>query len=124
MEDQEIASKISLFVALGPVTKLTNSKIMNFTVENDKYKSIAEASEKYNIYALGTNKETPLESELFFKFCEATGPLCKWLTEFPLTSKTKYDDNEALNLSMAKQGGRVPTKGLLHFGQCIREDRF
>jgi len=109
---------------MGPVTKLSHSKLMNLTVSGNHYKNIAEASEKYGIYAMGTNIISPFASELFFDFCKATGELCKWFMDFSLTSKSEYDDTEAFDLSIAKMGGCTPMKAMLHFGQCIKEDRF
>jgi hypothetical protein len=115
MEDY-FAEKVSVFVAIGPVTKLPHSKEFDNLATDEGYDAILEGSKKFGIHALGSNKDAPFwRKEATFQFCKLTGDLCQKFTEYFMTEDTTYDDTERYYVATKHAGGSTPLKSILHY---------
>ena len=116
--------KVSLFVALGPVTKIPHEQCKAITLASTIYDTLATAASTFGIdVMLDSNWFTSEATKLF---C-TNGPLqdfCDYMAEAFISGDPKADDHDRLTVKNAHGPYGTPTKSLLHYAQNIREDRF
>lgn len=100
MFEDYFASKVNLFVALGPVTKIPHSKDFIPWTSKHIYFMTQWASEKFGVYHLGSDlKGQPWKTEAQFKFCKATGTLCLKLQDWIMNTDPLTEDTERFYVS-------------------------
>ena len=90
-DEASFADKLSLFVALGPVTKITNTKSQLLQLASTFYRELETTSNLLGIHNLfGNNWLTDGTMDLF---CTHIDTLCKAVESFFVTDKTDLDDD-------------------------------
>lgn len=85
-------NKISVFVALGPVTKVTNTSSEIFKLAKDMYVPIDHFASTFGIHEiLGSNWLTDNATKLF---CNAVPPFCRALQRAFISSDPQADDTD------------------------------
>ena len=114
--------KLSLFVALGPVTKIDNTESELLQLLADFYSVIDDTSSLLGIHNLfASNWLTDTAMQLF---CTHIDTLCKLVESFFVTNKTDLDDDERFEVYMGHEPNGASTKSLLLYAQNLREKRF
>lgn len=114
--------KISVFVALAPVTKLDNTNTTLFHLAGDMYDEIADAFDLFNIHSV--LNRTWYTSDAASLFCNMLPPICKALEGLFVSSNTKYDDTDRFQVYMNHEPNGSSTRAILHYTQTLKEGRF
>lgn len=116
--------KLSLYVALGPVTKIPHEQTKAIKLAADIYDTVATAANLFGVHDVLDSSW--FSSEATKLFC-TDGPLrdfCNYMAEAFISGDPKADDPERLTVKNAHGPYGTPLKSLLHYAQNIREDRF
>jgi len=90
--------KVPLFVALGPVTKISHTEAAVFKWSADFYSELADACYLFGIHELlGANWLTTTASTLF---CSNISIFCELLSELFITHNPELDDNDRFGVYM------------------------
>ena len=107
--------KLSLYVALGPVTKIPNEQTKAIKLAADLYDTVATAAHMFGVYdVLDSNV---LSKEATKLFC-TDGPLtdfCDYMAEAFISGDPQADDHDRLTVKNAHGPYGTPTKSLLHY---------
>ena len=121
-EEATYADKMSLFVALGPVAKISHNSdaLLNFIILF--YSDIARAADLFGIHELfGQNWFT---SSVMSLFCGNIPKFCELIESFFVSKKTSLDDDDRFAVYMGHEPNGASVKALLHYAQNMKEDRF
>jgi hypothetical protein len=122
LEKQYFQDKLALFIAVGPVTQLSHTRLGFFHFLADIYNVIEWAWRTFHINEVSAANE--LRQHLSYKFCSTFEGACLWIMHL-FTSDDSTLDNPTRNVV---KGAHYPNgasmKQVLHFGQNIRTGRF
>ena len=121
-DEASYKDKLSLFVGLGPVSKIshTESDLLQFIPHfYDLINSTADLLGIHNVAA--SNWLTDSAMKLF---CTHIDTFCKLIESFFVTNKTDLDDDERFKVYMGHEPNGATVKSLLLYAQNIKEDRF
>ena len=122
LEESYFADRTSLFVAVGPVTKIPNTRIP-FLVSAAKYYSlIADTLSKLKVYDVMNS--TWLNSVIMTSVCGVLPDWCEQLLSYFTNSDPELDDDDRYAVYMGHMPNGEPTKGIEHYAQNMIEDRF
>ena len=95
---KDVYDKLSLFVALGPVTKITYQQSLLITEVSKLYGTLDSVSKLFGIYEVaGANWFT---STVTKDFCGALTSICEFIESFVITSDPDADDEERFAVYM------------------------
>jgi pimeloyl-ACP methyl ester carboxylesterase len=114
--------KMSVFVALAPVTMLPNTDCTLFHLASDLYDEIDDLFDTLNIHSVLNN--TWYTSTTVKLFCNAIPPICLALESIFVTNNTEYDDADRFQVYMNHEPNGSSTKAILHYTQNLKEARF
>lgn len=114
------AENTSLFVALGPVTKLPNARadLLRFTVDN--YDLVAKSFDLLNVDSV---MEASSKAGMDV-ICMVLPQVCLATSKLLFTDNISYDDRDRFAVYMGHMPNGSPVKSLLHFAQNMKEGRF
>ena len=122
MEETYFADKTSIFVAIGPVSKIPNTTagLLQFIVM--WYDLIANTTWLLGINEIFSyNWVTSTACDLL---CGAIPDLCEFLLSWFTSSDPSLDDDDRYAVYMGHEPNGSSVKALLHYAQNMREDRF
>lgn len=114
--------KVSLFVALAPVTKITNEKAEVVSIAAELYRGIDDAAELAHLYEIGG--ASWFQNTLIRKLCTTIESFCLAIQKVIATSNPDTDDPTRFAVYMGHQPNGTPARTVQHFAQNMREDRF
>jgi len=115
-------SKISIFVALGPVTKVSHTSSTIFKLAKDFYVPIDHAASTLGIHELlGKTWLTDRATKLF---CNAVPYFCRALQRAVISSDPKADDLDRFQVYMDHEPNGTSVQAILLYAQNMKEDRF
>ena len=122
-EDQTVfKDKVSLFVALGPVTKISHTEAAIFQFLSNFYDLFADTCSVLGIHEfLGQNWFTSGVSTLF---CTNIPELCELIAMLFVSSNPELDDNDRFAVYMGHEPNGSSVKSILHYTQNLKQDRF
>ena len=123
-EDPEYyKDKISLFVALGPATKLTHIQKKFFKRVANHYEEIVGA---WNILGINElmNANDKSSEKVKNLFCGSISDVCVELGEFFVSENHDLDDYSRFAVYMGHMPNGASVKQLKHYAQNMKEDRF
>ena len=112
-DEATYADKVSLFVALGPVTKIANNSdpLLNFIVLF--YNDISRFANLFGIHELfGANWLTTTAMNLF---CTNIPQFCELIEKFFASKETDLDDDDRFAVYMGHEPNGASVKALLHY---------
>ena len=116
------ADKVPLFVALGPVTKISHTGSPIFQFASDFYTELSDTCDILGIHELlGANWFT---SGLSTLFCTNIPALCELFERLIINTNPGLDDNDRFGVYMGHNPNGTSVKSILHYAQNLREDRF
>ena len=114
--------KVPLFVALGPVTKITHTQASLLTWTSKFYDLLADTCDLLGIHELlGANWFTTTTSKLF---CTTIPEFCELIEMLFATHNPTLDDSDRFAVYMGHEPNGTSVKSILHYAQNMREDRF
>jgi hypothetical protein len=116
------ADKLSLFVALGPVSKIPNTQVSLFTMAAEFYDELAGAVSLLGIYHM--MDKNWLTDQFTQKLCGVVEWLCRYLADFVASADPTLDDMDRNAVYMGHFPNGIAVKQILHYAQNLREDRF
>ena len=114
--------KISIFVALAPVTMLPNTDTTLFHLASDFYDELDDTFDLLNIHSVLNN--TWYTSDTVAVFCNLLPPFCLALESLFVSNDTEYDDQDRFQVYMNHEPNGCGVKALLHYTQNLKEARF
>jgi len=114
--------KLSVFVALAPVTKLDHTNTTLFHLAASMYDEIDDAFDLFNIHSVLNN--TWYTSKTASLFCNLLPPICLALEGLFVSSNTQWDDKDRFQVYMNHEPNGSSTKAILHYTQTLKEGRF
>jgi len=114
--------KISIFVALAPVTMLPNTDTYLFQLASDFYDELDDTFDLLNIHSVLNN--TWYTSDTAKLFCDALPPFCLALESLFVSNDTEYDDQDRFQVYMDHEPNGSDVKALLHYTQTLKEARY
>jgi len=116
------SDKVPLFVALGPVTKISNTQAGIFQFTSHFYTELADTCNLLGIHELlGANWFTSGVSQLF---CTNIPAFCELIAELFVNKHPELDDNDRFAVYMGHEPNGASVKAILHYAQNLKEDRF
>ena len=116
------ADKVPIFVALGPVTKISHTQAGIFQFSADFYTLLADTCSVLGIHELlGANWFTSGISSLF---CTNIPEFCELIAELFVSHNPSLDDNDRFAVYMGHEPNGTSVKSILHYAQNLKEDRF
>ena len=122
MEESYFADKTSLFVALGPVSKIPNTEsgLLNYIVF--WYSLVADTLSLFGVHEiLSANWVTSTTASLV---CGVIPDFCEFLLSWFTSSDPSLDDDDRYSVYMGHEPNGASIQALLHYAQNMREDRF
>jgi len=114
--------KVPLFVALGPVTKISHTEDALFKWAGAFYDLLADTADLLGIHELlGANWFTSGVSSLF---CKNIPEFCLLISELFITHQPDLDDADRFAVYMGHEPNGASVKAILHYAQNMKEDRF
>mmetsp|Transcript_4994 Transcript_4994/g.3621 ORF Transcript_4994/g.3621 Transcript_4994/m.3621 type:complete len:240 (+) Transcript_4994:558-1277(+) len=116
------AEKVSIFIALGPVTTLAHcrSTLLNIIANNDEL--LIDFCEAFGIYEFFPANW--IDSALFGLVCGLLPPICEFGVQIFADEDTSLDDSTRLNVYMGHFPSGTSLKCLDHYAQSIQTDAF
>ena len=114
--------KLSLFVALAPVTKITNQKAEIISIAADFYVTVKNAAELMHLYEIGGANW--IQNTLMRKMCTKIEKFCLAIEKLIATDNPETDDPTRFAVYMGHQPNGTPARTIMHYAQNMREDRF
>ena len=114
--------KVSIFVALAPVTKITNQKADMVSIAADLYVAIDDAAELIHLYEIGGANW--FKNTLIRKLCTTIESFCLAIQKIISTDNPDTDDLTRFAVYMGHQPNGTPSRTIMHYAQNMREDRF
>ena len=121
-DEASFKDKMSLYVALGPVTKITNTQSELLQFFSKFYDALSTTTSLLNIHALFQNNW--VTAGAMDLLCTHIDTLCKLVESFFVTNKTSLDDDARFKVYMGHEPNGASVKSMLHYAQNLREDRF
>ena len=116
------ADKVPLYVALGPVSKITNTSDAIFHLAGLFYDDIARTLGVLGIHELlGATWFTSGVSDLF---CSHIAIVCELIGTLFISHNPSLDDNTRFAVYMGHEPNGTSVKSILHYAQNMKEDRF
>ena len=121
-DEESFKDKLSLFVALGPVSKIANTQaeLLQFVVHF--YDEISSTANLLGIHNIAGNNW--ITSGLMDLFCTHIAVFCELIESFFASGKTSLDDDDRFKVYMGHEPNGASVKDLLHYAQNMKEDRF
>ena len=116
-----LSSKVNLFIALAPVTRVKNMKAPLINVFMPFYDILDWFNTMVGWYELFGEKKWNV---MFKIFCRTTPRLCYWSERLSYTNNVQADNFERTQVLIGHQPGGVSLKNLFHFAQGIRSEKF
>jgi hypothetical protein len=118
----EMLEKVAVYVALGPVTQITNCGSPFFQNIATYYETF------YNEWTFFKNWEFMPKNwfstaESHYE-CGIVPWYCEWLETLFINTNPEADDPDRFMVYMDHQPNGSPTKSVLHYAQQMREKRF
>ena len=122
MEESYFADRTSIFVALGPVTKIPHTQSLIFQYLLLWYAPVANTLALLHIdELLSANWLTDTATDLV---CGIVPDFCEFLLGFFTNSDPTLDDDDRYAVYMGHEPNGSSTRAILHYSQNIKEDRF
>ena len=121
-EEEWFKDKVSIFVALGPVTKITNTTVTVLQIMDQFYREVYDAASvagAYNLFPRSYITQTAMDI-----FCTHIDTLCKAITGIMTNDKSSLDNDERYKVYMGHMPNGVSAKSLLLYAQNMQQDRF
>jgi hypothetical protein len=115
-------TRLSVFIALAPVTMLPNTNTELFRLASDLYDEIDDFFDFWNIHSV--LNMTWYNSATAKLFCNSFPPLCLALEALFVSSDPEYDDQDRFQVYIDHEPNGSSTKALLHYTQNLKEARF
>jgi len=113
LEESFFADRLNLFVALGPVAKITHTTAAFVGIADTFYDVIADAADLFNIYnVLSLNWLTDAATDIF---CVNVPEFCEFLMGFFTNSKTSLDDDDRFAVYFGHEPNGGTVRSLLHY---------
>jgi len=113
MNQEYMASKVSVSIMFGPVTKISHNTSDIFHFAGMFYDELDDAVSLFGVYELlGQNWFTSTAVKLF---CNHIPHFCTLLEKFTVSSDPKTDDLERFQVLMDHEPNGAPTKSVLHY---------
>jgi pimeloyl-ACP methyl ester carboxylesterase len=120
LEDSFFGDKTSLFVALGPVSKIPNTDIKMVQLALTFYNTIVHVVEMLGMYEImGYNQDAEMST-----FCSYLPSVCAYTELYVYNRDPRLDDPDRCMVSDMHSPNGASVRQLLHYAQNIREDRF
>jgi hypothetical protein len=108
--------RLSLFVALGPVTMLPNVSLSQLKYAGNHYGQIDDAVWMSGMHSIGSSADPGWVSRQATNlFCKAVPEFCYNWTDSWENSDPSTDDMDRFKVSTGHNGGETPMKSILHF---------
>lgn len=115
------ADKVPLFVALGPVTKISHTQAQLFQFTSHFYDELADTANLLGIHEIGgANWFTHTGAE----FCVHIPEFCEVILELFTNHHPDLNDNDRFAVYAGHSPNGTSMKDILHYTQNLREDRF
>lgn len=114
--------KVSVFVALAPVTQIAHTQAAIFQWLSLFYDEFDDTLNTLNIHSILNN--TWYNSDIEKVFCGLLPPLCKLMEALFITQNPALDDSDRYNVYLGHMPNGSSTKAVLHYAQNLKEDRF
>ena len=121
-DEDSYKDKLSLFVALGPVTKITNTESELLKFFGSFYDTINDTTSLLGIHNIFANNW--ITSGAMDLLCTHIDTLCKLVESFFVTNETDLDDDARFKVYMGHEPNGASVKSMLHYAQNMKEDRF
>ena len=121
-EDDFYADKISIFIALAPMTKIPNadSPIIDYIAQN--YFNACDTADLLGMLEVFEPDFKEKTSAMFF--CKKLPALCEMIDKFQFTKEPKFDDPERKKVFMHHFPHATSLKTVFHYIQNAREKVF
>ena len=114
--------KVPLFVALGPVTKISHTEAEVFQWGENFYSELADTCSLLDIHSImDANWFTSTVSQFF---CSHIPLFCELIEKLFATHQPKLDDTDRFAVYMGHYPNGASMKAIFHYTQNLREDRF
>jgi len=114
--------KVPLFVAVGPVTKISHTGAGIFKWTANFYDILSDTCDLLGIHELlGANWFTSGVSSLF---CTHIPEFCELISALFVTHNPNLDDSDRFAVYMGHEPNGTSVKSILHYAQNMKEDRF
>ena len=114
--------KVSLFVALGPVSQISHTQADVFRLILPFYDEIANTAWLFGVHEiLGANWLTNTATRLF---CKNITWFCELIIGIATSSDPALDDNDRYAVYMSHSPNGSSLDAILHYAQNIKEKRF
>jgi len=117
------SEKVSLFIALGPVTEIAHSTVPGIHMLGWFYNSIANYLSEHGIYHFG-GAASETESNILKNLCADWEELCLFVDSLIYNADPDADNPERLDVLEALENNAKPVKSILHYAQNMIQDRF
>lgn len=115
-------NKVSVFVALAPVTKIPNTRAAVIQYAVDFYNELDDAFDLFGIdHLLGMNWLTNTTTKLF---CNSMIEFCLLLEGLMATNDPDLDDADRYQVWLDHSPNGMSVRSLMIYAQNIKEDRF
>lgn len=114
--------KISIFVALAPVTMLPNTNTALLRLAADFYDELDDTFSLLGIHSV--LNYTWLNSATAKLFCNSLPPFCLALESLFVSNDTEFDDQDRFQVYIDHDPNGSSVKALLHYAQNLKEARF
>ena len=114
--------KVSIFVALAPITKITNVQSALIRYASMNYDLIDHTIKTLGMYEIaGANW---LDTTITREFCTTLEEFCDLLQKFFSNKHPETDDKDRFAVYMGHSPNGTPAQSLMLYAQNMREDRF
>lgn len=114
--------KVPLFVALGPVSKISHTQAAVFQWAAEFYNELADTCSLLGIHSiLDANWFTSTVSQLF---CSNIPRFCELIELLFASHNPTLDDADRFGVYMGHEPNGASIKAILHYAQNLKEDRF
>lgn len=121
-EEEWFADKLSLFVALGPVTKITNTQAKPLQLAATFYTELDDTVALLGIHNLFPRNY--ISTGAMDLFCTHIAKICEVMESFFLTNKTDLDDDDRFKVYAGHVPNGASAKDIKLYAQNMKEDRF
>ena len=115
---------ISVFIALGPVTRPTHIKEGLLHVLVEELDRVSYVLDSLSIYEMFKHRDHFWEKRTLELVCGYMTWFCEYASTFIATDDLEYDNDEAFQVYVGHYPTSTSTKSFLHLGQMMKADTF
>ena len=123
IDSEWFADRLSIFVALGPVTKVSHTESGKYRAPAEHYKEVTKVLNLMGLRneILGSHSTLAAYNKMF---CGISASMCRIYEMLLYRNDEKLDDHARYAIWEAHAPGGSSVQSMKHYGQMIREDRF